>query len=68
MLRKKGLEAKGRDPIRGKGGYYKENVKHTYHIDPEGVGRYREPNHVDVSRPRGYRGPLGKKRFPYKRD
>lgn len=68
MFIKKGFEPKGRDPKNGLGNYINPKNKREYHIDPKGVGRYRESNHVDVSRPEGYEGKLGKKRFKYKDD
>ncbi|WP_193785809.1 polymorphic toxin type 37 domain-containing protein [Waddlia chondrophila] len=51
--------------MRGKGSYINPKNKRQYHIDPKYSGRYREPNHVDVSRPKGYEGNLPKKRFSY---
>jgi len=39
-----------------------------YLLDPKDWGKYRVPNHVDVNRPRDYKGPLDKEKFPYKED
>lgn len=68
MFKGKGFEAKGGDPLNGKGGYVNPKTGRSYHIDPKSQGKYREPNHVDVNRPRGYKGALEKKKLPYKDD
>ncbi|MBS0638068.1 MAG: hypothetical protein JSS12_11205, partial [Verrucomicrobia bacterium] len=68
MFLKKGLEPKGPDPKNGLGSYIHPESERQYRIDPKKVGRYDEPNHIDVSRPDKYNGPLGKKRFKYKDD
>ena len=67
MFTKKGFTKSGPDPAGGSGGYVNPKTGRSYHIDPEGWGKYREPNHVDVNRPRGYKG-LPKKKLPYKED
>ena len=63
MFRKKGFESRGPDPINGYGGYVNPKTGRSYHIDPKEYGKYREPNHVDVNRPKG--SPLTKKKYPY---
>ena len=65
---KKGFTKNGPDPAGGTGGYVNPKTNRSYHIDPKEWGKYREPNHVDVNRPRGYKGPLDKKKLPYKED
>ena len=65
MFTKKGFKPRGPDAKNGLGSYINLKNGRKYHIDPKGVGRYNEPNHVDVSRPNGYDGPLEKKRFSY---
>lgn len=50
--------------IEGYGGYVHPKTGRSYHIDPPKFGRYREPGHVDVNRPKGYKGPLDKRRYP----
>lgn len=67
MFKGKGFEPRG-DPAIGKGGYVNPKTGRSYHIDPKTQGKYREPNHVDANRPRGYKGPLEKKKLPYKDD
>jgi hypothetical protein len=59
--KKKGFEARGPDPVKGKGGYVDPKTGRSYHIDEE--NSYGEPPHVDVNRPRGYKGPLEKRRY-----
>ncbi|WP_340614852.1 RHS repeat-associated core domain-containing protein [Xenorhabdus thailandensis] len=66
MFRKKGFEPKGRDPAGGYGGYVNPKNDRSYHIDPKEWRNYREPNHVDVNRPKG--SILPKKKYPYKED
>ena len=67
MFKDKGFEQRGSDPLNGKGGYVNPKTGRSYHIDPADYGKYREPNHVDVNRPRNYKGPLDKKKLPYKK-
>lgn len=55
------------DPMNGLGSYVNTKSNRQYRMDPKNVGRYREPNHVDVMRTDGYKGPL-KKRFRYADD
>jgi hypothetical protein len=62
MFREKGFEPRGPDPVSGKGGYVNPKTGRSYHIDP--ARSYGEPPHVDVNRPRGYDGPLPKRKFP----
>jgi len=65
MFRAKGFEPRGPDPAAGKGGYVNPKTGRSYHIDPGGMyKRGPEAPHVDINRPRGYRGPLGKRKFP----
>jgi RHS repeat-associated protein len=66
MFKDKGFRESGPDPLNGKGGYVDPKTGRSYHIDPKEYGKYREANHVDVNRPRGYKGPLDKKKLPYK--
>jgi hypothetical protein len=54
----KGFDLRGVDCMRGKGNYINPKNGRQYHIDPKDVGRYQEPNHVDVSRPKNYTGSL----------
>ncbi|MES9957649.1 MAG: RHS repeat-associated core domain-containing protein [Sedimenticola sp.] len=71
MFSKKGFTKSskpGHDAVDGYGGYVNPKTGRSYHIDPKGWGKYREPNHIDVNRPRGYKGPLDKKQLPYKGD
>ena len=63
----KGFIVKGFDPKSGKGSYVNPNNGRQYHIDPLESGRYREKNHVDVSRPKDYEGSLDKKKFAYQK-
>ena len=65
MFYRKGFRRRGLDPINGKGNYINPKNKRQYHIDPNNIGRYREPNHVDVERLDDYIGNLEKKRFGY---
>lgn len=65
---KKGFKPEGKDCVNGLGNYIHPKSLREYHIDPRNVGRYRKPNHVDVSRPEKYNGPLPKKRLGYKDD
>jgi hypothetical protein len=66
MFNDKGFQKSGRDPLNGYGGYVNPKNERSYHIDPKEFGKYREPNHVDANRLRGYKGPLDKKKFSYK--
>jgi RHS repeat-associated protein len=68
MFTKKGFTKSGPDPAGGTGGYVNPKTGRSYHIDPKEWGKYREPNHVYVNRPRGYKGPLDKKKLPYRED
>lgn len=61
MLRAKGFEPRGPDPVHGKGGYVNPRSTRSYHIDE--ANSFGEPPHVDVNRPKGYKGPLDKKKF-----
>src|SRR5690606_1925753 len=54
--------------MRGKGSNINPKNKRQYHIDTKYSGRYREPNHVDVSRPKCYEGKLSKYRVSYLHD
>lgn len=65
MFIQKGFDPKGPNPKNGLGSYVNPKNKRADHIDPQDVGRYKEPNHVDVSRSGDYKGPLEKKRFGY---
>ena len=65
MFIEKGYQSRGVDPLMGRGSYVNPRNGRSYRIDPYAEGRYREPNHVDVSRSRDYSGPLDKKRFLY---
>ncbi|CRX38697.1 conserved hypothetical protein [Estrella lausannensis] len=65
MFRKKGFDPEGPDALNGLGNYINRKNGRQYHIDPKHVGRYAEPNHVDVGRAKAYSGNLGKKRFGY---
>jgi len=66
MFKKKGFTKSGPDPAGGTGGYVNPKTGRSYHIDPKDWGKYPEPNHVDVNRLRDYKGPLEKKKLPYK--
>ena len=66
MFEKKGFIKSGKDPKNGQGGYTNPKTGRSHHIDPKEYGKYGEPNHVDVNRPRGYKGPLSKKKFSFK--
>ncbi|RWX43396.1 toxin 37 [Candidatus Electrothrix marina] len=68
IFTKKGFTKSGPDPAGGTGGYVNPKTGRSYHIDPKNWGKHREPNHVDVNRPRGYKGPLNKKKLPYLED
>ena len=61
MFRAKGFEPRGPNPIKGEGGYVNPKTSRSYHIDE--ANRFGEPPHVDVNRPRGYYGPLKKRKF-----
>lgn len=63
ILRRRGFEPRGKDPVSGLGGYVNPKTGRSYHIDPS--NRFGEPPHVDVNRPRGYQGPLEKKKKPF---
>ena len=65
MFRNKGFVPEGRDCLKGRGNYINPKNQRQYHIDPKDTGRYREPNHIDVSRPKEHFGDLSKKRFGY---
>lgn len=60
MLRGKGFQPSGPDPINGKGGYVNPRTGRSYHIDVN--NRFGEPPHVDINRPRDYKGPLKKRK------
>ena len=64
MLRDAGFEPGGSDPLNGKGGYVNPKTGRSYHIDE--ANSYGEPPHVDVNRPRDYKGPLDKKKYDMK--
>lgn len=72
MMKAKGFDPRGRDPIGGFGGYENPKNQRSYHTQPEprAYPDGTELPHVDVNRPAqftrpGYRGPLKKKRkFP----
>jgi len=61
MFRSKGFKLKGPSPINGRGGYVKPKTGRSYHRDPK--NRFSEPPHVDVNRPRGYKGGLPKRKY-----
>ena len=63
QFKKKGFISKGPDPVKGKGGYVNPVTGRSYHIDD--ANRYNEPSHVDVNRPKGYKGDLTKRKFHY---
>jgi RHS repeat-associated protein len=65
MFLEKGFISFGKNPIIGQGSYVNPKNFRQYRIDPYHTGRYREPNHVDVSRPKNYTGSLEKRRFIY---
>ncbi|CCB91993.1 putative rhs family protein remnant [Waddlia chondrophila 2032/99] len=68
MFVDKGYDLRPGNPdlvMNGKGNYINPKNGRQFHIDPRNSGRYREPNHVDVSRPEKYNGSLPKKRFSY---
>jgi hypothetical protein len=62
MFKKKGFKPRGPDPVSGKGGYVNPKTDRSYHIDE--ANSFGEPPHVDVNRPRDYKGPLEKKKLP----
>ena len=63
MLRDKGYEPRGPDPLNGKGGYVNPKTGRSYHIDPGGTWRSgTEYPHVDVNRPPG--SDLPKRKYP----
>jgi RHS repeat-associated protein len=65
MFGAKGYQPRGPDPMSGRGGYVNPQTGRSYHIDPGGsYGKGVEAPHVDVNRPRGYDGSLGKRKFP----
>ena len=66
MFRSKGYKPSGPDPINGRGGYVNPKTKRSYYIDPGKTYKKTGPEspHVDVNRPRGYKGPLPKRKFP----
>ena len=66
MFLEKGFLDIGKNPQSGLGSYLHPVNKRQYRIDPKNTGRYAEPSHVDISRPKQYKGPLTKKRFIYK--
>jgi hypothetical protein len=54
MFEKKGFEARGPDPLAGKGGYVNPKTGRSYHIDPGGTYKKgTEGPHVDVNRSKG---------------
>ncbi|MCA1790137.1 MAG: hypothetical protein LC667_09850, partial [Thioalkalivibrio sp.] len=61
MFLKKGFEPRGPDPVGGRGGYVNPRNGRSYHIDE--ANSFNEPPHVDVNRPRGYKGPLDKRKL-----
>ena len=60
MLRKRGFKVRGESPKTGHGSYTHPRTGRGYHID---LTRHKRP-HVDVHRPRTYKGPLEKHRYP----
>lgn len=67
MFEKKGFEARGPDPVAGKGGYVNPATGRSYHIDPGGTYKKgtERPN-VDVNRPKT--SDLPKRKFPLEED
>jgi RHS repeat-associated protein len=65
LFARNGFARSGPSPVAGRGGYVNPRTGRSFHIDPEDYGKYREPSHVDVNRPRGYKGPLGKRKYEY---
>ncbi|MFZ0564944.1 MAG: hypothetical protein WAM28_01960, partial [Chlamydiales bacterium] len=65
MFIEKGYFPVGKDPLAGQGSYINPKNLRQYRIDPYNMGRYREPSHIDIGRPKDYTGHLGKKRFLY---
>ncbi len=61
MFQRKGFEPRGPDPVNGKGGYVNPRTGRSYHIDE--ANSFGEAPHVDVNRPRGYKGELEKKKY-----
>ena len=61
MFKKQGFEPRGPDPVNGKGGDVDPKTGRSYHIDE--ANSYGEPPHVDVNRPRDYKGPLEKRKY-----
>lgn len=60
MFRNKGFEPRGRNPSAGEGGFVNPNTGRSFHIDPK--NKFGEASHVDVNRPRGFKG-LDKKKY-----
>jgi RHS repeat-associated protein len=60
-FRAKGFDPRGPDPANGLGGYVNPRSTRSYHIDR--ANSYGERPHVDINRPRGYRGPLDKRKM-----
>jgi hypothetical protein len=60
MFKDKGFEPRGPNPVGGKGGFVNPKNGRSYHTDP--ANRAGEPPHVDINRPKGYNGPLDKKK------
>ena len=63
MFINKGYTPKGPDPMNGRGTYVNPKNGRGYHVDanhPPG-----KPPHVGAHRPRGYRGPLDTRDFPF---
>jgi RHS repeat-associated protein len=61
IFRNAGFEARGPDPVNGKGGYVNPKTGRSYHIDYS--NSYGEPPHVDVNRAKSYKGQLDKRKF-----
>ena len=62
MFMNKGFSPRGPDPVNGKGGYVNPKTGRSFHIDEN--NSFNEPPHVDVNRPRGYKGGMPKRKFP----
>jgi len=62
MMKGKGFDPRGPDPLSGKGGYVNPDNGRSYHIDPN--NSYGEPPHMAVNRPPDYNGDLPKKKYP----
>lgn len=58
MFRGKGFQPRGPDPVNGKGGYVNPKTNRSFHIDEK--NSFGEPPHIDVNRPRNYKGGLPK--------